>query len=75
MKNFIEETFYLSNPEKTSLACRMTNLSDDELEHIVGRFTKRSQWSGQLRGKIVAYMDGKVEIRTSFGNKLLWTKE
>lgn len=75
MKNGIEEMFYLSNPEKVGYAQDLTDLCSDELEHIVGRFTKRSQWSGQMRGKVVMYMDGKVEIRTSFGNKLLWTKE
>lgn len=71
----IETQFYLSDDTLLDYACELTGLSQDEIEHIVGRFTNRSQWAGKLRGKVVLYMDGSVSIRKSFGNKLLWTKD
>lgn len=71
----IETQFYLSDDTLLDYACELTGLSQDEIEHIVGRFTKRSYWAGKLRGKVVLYIDGSVSIRKSFGNKLLWTKD
>lgn len=51
-----------------------TDLSLDELEAIVGRF-KASHYArpGQLKGKLVKYIDGSIELRHHFTNKLLWT--
>ena len=67
----IVESYYLSNaPLKKVLID--TNLSTDELCIIVGRFAKHSHRAGLLRGKIVIKLDGSVEIRKCFGNKLLW---
>lgn len=71
----IETQFYLSDNSVLNYACDLTGLSQDEIEYIVGRFTKRSRWAGQLKGKVVVYVDGTVSIRSSFGNKLLWTKD
>ena len=71
----IEFQFYLSDPSKLDYACELTGLSQDEIEYIVGRFSKRSQWANKLKGKVVVYMSGRVSIRESFGNKLLWTKD
>ena len=68
-------TYYLSNTENISLVLNKTELAEDELEHLVKRFKKNSSRAGQLRGKLVLYDCGKIEIRTSFGNKLLWRKE
>ena len=71
----IEYMFYLSDESKLDYACEITGLCPDEIEHIVGRFGKMSHRAGQLRGKVVVYMNGKIKIHKSFGNKLLWTKE
>ena len=65
------EQFYLSAPENLERACDMTELAPDEIEEIVGRFAPHSHRAGQLRGKVMV-KDDMVEIRTSFGNKLLW---
>lgn len=71
----IETQFYLSDNSVLNYACVLTGLSPDEIEYIVGRFTNRSRWAGQLKGKVVVYVDNTVSIRSSFGNKLLWTKD
>lgn len=66
----ILESFYINtNPEK---AMRITDLSLDEIETITGRFAKHSHRAGLLRGKVVIRMNGSIEIRKCFGNKLLW---
>ncbi len=65
--------FYIN--EDLDKALKLTELSLDELESVVGRFAKHSKRAGLLRGKIVETVDGNIEIRKCFGNKLLWTKE
>lgn len=67
----IEFTHYLSNSIQPAL--EITELSEDEIESIVGRFTKTSSRYGQLRGELVKYFDGKVIIRHHFTKKVLWT--
>ena len=66
----IEQSFYINTD--LSLALKVTGLALDELEEVVGRFTSRSHRAGLLKGKIVIRMDGSVQIRKCFGNKLLW---
>ena len=69
----IKTQFYIN--QNRGLATELTDLALDEIETLVGRFAPHSQRAGQLRGKVVAYISGLVEIRTSFGNKLIWRKE
>lgn len=64
--------FYINEDEK--LACELTGLALDELEMVVGRFGPQSARHGMLKGKIVVSEEGAVQIRTCFGNKLLWDK-
>jgi hypothetical protein len=66
------EVYINQNPD---LACRLTGLALDEIETIVGRFAKHSCRAGLLRGKVVVRVDGVVEVRKCFGNKLLWRRE
>lgn len=66
---------YCSIEENLPIILKETDLSLDELEYLVGRFQKNSCRAGQLRGKMVYTMDGRVQIRKCFGNKLLWEKE
>lgn len=69
----VENSFYLSDPNNLELAMEMTGLAEDELEEVVGRFTKNSCRAGQLRGEVVRYYDGKVAIRHHFHkNRILW---
>lgn len=69
----IEMTFYINTD--IALALELTGLAADELEQVVGRFTIRSTRAGLLKGKLVQYANGKVQIRKCFGNKLLWSNE
>ena len=69
----IEMTFYINTD--IALALELTGLAADELEQVVGRFTIRSTRAGLLKGKLVQYTNGKVQIRKCFGNKLLWSNE
>ena len=68
----VESFYYLSDDILIPQAIEDTDLSLLELEEIVGRFAKHSCRAGQLRGKIVIYLTGKVQIRHHFTNKLLW---
>lgn len=61
--------------EDEQLACDVTGLSLDEIETVVGRFKKHSMRAGLLRGKVVETNSGLIQIRTCFGNKLLWTRD
>jgi hypothetical protein len=75
MKNMIESTFYLSDENNVPLALEYTDLSEDELLHIVGRFASHSSRKGQLRGEVVMFMNGNIKIRHHFTKKILWSKE
>lgn len=69
----IEKEFYFSSQyEKAKKLC---GLADDEIESIVGRFRKNSWRAGQLRGKVVELIDGQIQIRESFGGRLLWPEQ
>lgn len=65
------QSFYLSDPENLDQASELTGLSADELELIVGRFTKQSSRAGQLKGELVVY-PSRVVIRHHFSKKKLW---
>ena len=68
----IVENFYLSDDSNLNRAKRVTDLSLDEIEHLVGRFAKHSIRSGKLRGEVIIYVDGQVEIRHHFTKKTIW---
>ena len=70
----ILKSFYLSEKENIQKACNLTELSLDELEHIVGRFNKHSHRAGLLRGEVIILVDDTVIIRHHFTRKKLWTK-
>lgn len=70
MKN---NSFYLSDEKNVDEALELCELSIDELESIVGRFTKNSQWAGKLRGEVCVDWNG-VYIRHHFTKKVLWQK-
>lgn len=64
-------SFYINqNPNK---ACSVTELHIDEIELLVGKFAKHSIRAGQLRGEIIEYIDGTIEIRHHFNKKVLWS--
>jgi hypothetical protein len=67
----MENSFYLS--EDPELGLEVTGLALDELEIIVGRFTKNSTRAGKLRGKVVT-KNNKVQIWHHFNKKKLWEK-
>lgn len=66
----IVDTYYIN--ECPGRAIRDTGLDLESLGDIVGKFRKGSCREGQLRGKIVVYWHGTVQIRHHFNNKLLW---
>ena len=68
----IEDKFYLSDKDGMNRAIWYTNLSEDEVEMIVGRFKKHSHRAGKLRGEVVVYITGEVVIRHHFTKKVLW---
>lgn len=68
----IVESFYLSDERLVGKALDMTGLALDELEGLVGRFTKTSHRSGSLRGELLLFVDGKVVIRHHFSKKQIW---
>lgn len=69
----MNEQFYIN--QDPALAQQLTGLALDEIEAVVGRFSASSSRKGQLRGKVLIYVDGTVEIRACFGGKLLWSAE
>lgn len=71
----IEQTFYLSDEKNLELAEELTGLALDEIEAVVGRFTKTSHRDGSLRGELVVYVDGSTAIRHHFNKKVLWSSD
>lgn len=68
------ESFYLSEVENIEKALAITGLALDELEGLVGRFTKTSSRAGLLRGEVVSDIEG-VYIRHHFTKKILWRSD
>lgn len=68
----ISESFYLSDESNLERACEITGMAPDEIEEVVGRFTKTSHRHGSLRGEVVVFVSGKVVIRHHFNKKKLW---
>ena len=70
----IEKSIYLSDPCNLPAVMDITDLSDDEIEEIVGRF-KQSHWRfpGQLKGELCINIDGTSFIRHHFKKReILW---
>lgn len=65
---------YLSDESNVQKALDMLELSLDELEIIVGRFSKISHRAGQLRGEVLEIHNGLI-IRHHFTKKVLWKKQ
>jgi len=72
----IEKQYYLSEPGSLPALIDVIDLSEDEVEEIVGRF-KDDHWRfpGKLKGEVLEYMDRKVVIRHHFHKKALWNSE
>jgi len=68
-----DKSFYLSNKNNLDRAFKLTELSLDEIETVVGRFTKNSWRSGELRGEVVI-KPNNIVIRHHFTKKVLWRK-
>ena len=65
---------YLSDSD-LEWVMEVTELSLDELEHIVGRFGNNSIRAGKLRGELVFDEVGTPIIRHHFNKKVLWRFE
>jgi hypothetical protein len=62
----IEDKLKLSNQEDLKHAMFLTDLTEIELEAIVGRK------NGKLLGEVVTYQSGEVVIRELKTKKVLW---
>ena len=71
----INKSYYLSEEDDLNRTISLTGLSEDEIESIVGRFSKISHRSGKLRGKVEELIDGSVVIHHHFNRKVLWRSE
>jgi hypothetical protein len=66
----IVESYYLSNPKNLETVMDLTELSLDEIESMVGRFTKQSQWAAELRGELVVKANGDMVLRHHFNKNI-----
>jgi hypothetical protein len=71
----IDYTLYLSDVNNLSKVMRLTDLSLDEIELIVGRFNNNSHRAGLLRGELVITFDKQVSLRHHFTKKIIWNKD
>ncbi len=71
-EKMITDSFYVN--QDTERALEVTELAQDELEDIVGRFAKHSRRAGQLRGEVCIDIMEQVFIRHAFTKKVLWRK-
>lgn len=71
----MKETYYLSDDNNIPKTLTYTGLALDEIEYLVGRFNKMSSRTGKLRGKVNVFLNGTIEIRHHFTNKLLWSNK
>lgn len=66
---------YLSDDETLDIFLEVSGLALDEVEAMVGRFGKNSQWDGKLRGCVVMRSCGAVQLRHHFTKELLWSTD
>lgn len=64
---------YLSTDEG-KLVTKLTGLSLDEIEEIVGRFRCNHERAGQLKGELVQNNKGMYILRHHFLKKKLWSE-
>ena len=70
----IVNSFYLSDDNNVAFLADMLELSQDEIESMVGRFRDdHYRFAGQLKGEVVQYADGKIVIRHHFTKKKIET--
>ena len=69
----MEHVCYLSTDNGLK-ASRLTGLSLDEIEEIVGRFRKGHERAGQLKGELVQNNKGAYVIRHHFLKRKLWNE-
>ena len=69
----IADQYYLTQKHASEKLQTATDLSPDEVEHLVGRFRNTHyRFAGQLKGEVVIYTNGLVQIRHHFTKKVLW---
>ena len=65
---------YLSNEKNIKTISEFSGLDYDEIESLVGRFTKHSTRAGNLRGEFIFdEITGEMYIRHHFTKKILWS--
>jgi hypothetical protein len=70
----IIDSYYLSDSKNLRRAVEDTGLDEFEIEELVGRFTRMSQWEGELRGEVVIYHD-KVRLRHHFNKSKIYFED
>lgn len=68
----IVDSYYLSEPGMLKKTTEITELCEDEIFYMVGKFTKRSHRQGKYRGEVVVKSTGEVVIRHHFTKKVIW---
>lgn len=71
----LEKQYYLSEDPCPVVVKKDTGLDLKEVEEIVGRFNKSSKRAGKLRGEVLVYINGNVEIVHHFTKQVLFKKE
>jgi hypothetical protein len=72
----IIECFYLSSLPNVDKALKLTGLSLDEIETVVGRFRKdHYRFAGLMKGEVIKMVDGSVKLRHHFTKKVIWSNE
>lgn len=74
--DFVEESFYLSEDGNLERLVELTNLAEDEILSLVGRFRKDHwRFAGKIKGEVLVGFDGTIKIRHHFTKKILWSNE
>lgn len=69
-------SYYLSEESNIELFQDQTGMALDEIESLVGRFTKHSSRAGLLRGEVVVdKFAGIIKLRHHFTKRVLWQGE
>lgn len=68
----IVDSYYLSQPGMLKKTTEITELSEDEIIYMVGKFTKRSHRAGKYRGEVLITVKDEVIIRHHFTKKIIW---
>jgi hypothetical protein len=71
MRNNVIESFYLSDASHLKYALDLLEMSEVELEDIVGRFESNHVREGRLKGLLEITEQG-IRIRHHFTRRILW---